>query len=158
MDASVGSPGKKISFVNLDNARFEEQRRVMDIIQKEGFCPFCPEHTAKSELMPVIYQGTHWHIRNNRWSYRNTRIHFLIIHNSHVEKLSEISPDAAQEFFYIVKWIESEYQIAGGAIGLRFGDFLLNGGTVLHLHAHLITADITNRSDPKYQPVRFRVG
>ncbi len=155
---TVNSKGKPESFVNLDNARVEEQYKIMEIIQEEGFCPFCPENISKSQLKPVIKQGKYWHIRENQWPYENTRTHLIIIHNTHVEKLSEISPEAAKEFFELAKWVEDKYQILGGAIGLRFGDFHLNGGTVFHLHVHIITADITNRDDPGYQPVRFRVG
>jgi len=149
---------KSSSFVNLKNARVEEQRKVMEIIQEGGFCPFCPEHISKSRLKPIIKQGKYWHIRENQWPYENTRTHLVIIYNTHVEKLSEINPEAAKELFDLAKWAEDEYQVLGGAIGLRFGDFRLNGGTVLHLHAHIIAADITNRDDPNYQPVRFRVG
>lgn len=146
------------SFVNLRNARTEDQYKIMEMIQKEGFCPFCPEHISKAQLKPIIKQGKYWQIRENRWPYKNTRVHLIVIHNRHVEKLSEISPEAAKELFELAKWAEDKYQILGGAIGIRFGDFHLNGGTVLHLHAHLIAADITNRDDPNYQPVRFRVG
>ncbi len=108
--------------------------------------------------MPVAKQGQYWHIRQNRWPYENTRIHLLIIHNEHAEKLYEITPEAAKELFELVQWAEKEYQIAGGAIGLRFGDIRSNGATVNHLHAHLISASIVKRDDPQYQPVRFRVG
>ncbi len=146
------------SFVNLDNARLDEQREIMKTIQKERFCPFCPKYYSKSELEPIIKQGKYWHIRKNRWPYENTQTHFVIIHNKHVEKLSEINPQAAQELFKLAQWVEKEYKISGGGLCLRFGDININGGTVLHLHAHIITADITNRDDPKYQPVRFRVG
>ena len=149
---------KSEGFVNLKNARVEEQLEVMKMIQEKGFCPFCPEHVSKSQLRPVIKQGKYWHIRKNRWPYKNTRVHLIVIYNTHVEKLSEINPEASQELFELAKWVEKEYKIAGGGLCLRFGDFRLNGGTVLHLHTHIIAADITNRDDPNYQPVRFRVG
>ena len=149
---------KSESFVNLKNARVGEQYKVMKVAQRGGFCPFCFEHASKSHLEPIIKQGKYWHIRKNRWPYKNTRVHLILIYNTHVEKLSEISPDAAKEFFDLAKWIEEGYQISGGAIGLRFGDIYLNGGTVLHLHAHVITANITDRNDPDYIPVRFRSG
>jgi dihydrofolate reductase len=146
------------SFVNLDNARLDEQRDIMKMIQEEGFCPFCPENISRTQLKPIIKEGKYWHLRENRWPYQNTRVHLLAIHNKHIEKLSEISPEAAKELFELAKWIESKYQIEGGGIGIRFGDIRQNGGTVLHLHAHIMSADITDRNKPKYQPVRFRIG
>lgn len=158
MDASLSNSKKTRSFVNLDNARVTEQNQLMEMIQREGFCPFCPEHFSKSQLRPVIKKGKYWHLRENRWPYPNTRIHLLAIHNKHIEKLSEISPEAAKELFELAKWVEDKYQIKGGGIGIRFGDVRQNGGTVLHLHAHIIAANITDRSEKEYQPVRFRIG
>lgn len=149
---------KAKSFVNLDNARNIEQREVMETIQNGNFCPFCPKYYDQSQLMPVIKQGRYWHIRANRWPYENTHVHLLIIHNEHAEKLGDVSPEAVQEFFELAQWIEKEYQITGGAIGLRFGDIRINGASVNHLHAHLISAKITDKNNPDYQPVRFRVG
>ncbi len=146
------------SFVNLKNARVEEQYRVMETIQKGQFCPFCSENLSKSLLEPVVKRGEYWHIRKNRWPYKNTRVHLLIIHNTHTEKLSEITPEAAKELFELAQWVEEEYKISGGGLCLRFGDISVNGGTVLHLHFHLITAEITEKEDPKYQKVRFKVG
>lgn len=145
-------------FVNLKNVRIKEQHKVMKTAQEKGICPFCPDHFSESELRPVIKQGEYWHLRKNRWPYKNTQIHLLAIHNTHVEKLSEISPEAAKELFELAKWAEDEYQIVGGGIGLRFGDIQINGGTVLHLHAHIIAADITDKNDQNYQKVRFKVG
>jgi len=149
---------KPESFVNLKNARVEDQYRIMEAAQQKGVCPFCPDQFSESDLRPIIKQGDYWHIRENRWPYKNTRAHFLIIHNIHVEKLSEISPEAAKELFSLTKWIEEEYEILGGGLCLRFGDISVNGGTVLHLHFHIITAEITDKEDPEYQKVRFKVG
>lgn len=145
-------------FVNLDNARNTEQRAVMEVTLEGNFCPFCPENFTKAQLMPIIKQGEYWRIRKNYWPYENTLVHLLIIHNEHAKKLSDISAEAAQELFQLAQWAEKEYQIAGGAMGLRFGDIRVNGATVNHLHAHLMSAKITDRNNPKYWPVRFRVG
>lgn len=149
---------KPKSFVNLKNARVEKQHQVMKAADEKGVCPFCPDNFSESELKPVIKQGKYWHLRKNRWPYKNTRVHLLIIHNTHVEKLSEISPEAAKELIDLAKWAEDKYQMLGGGIGLRFGDIGINGGTVLHLHAHIIMAEITDKNDPEYEKVRFKVG
>ncbi len=146
------------SFVNIKNARVKEQRQVMEMIEKGRYCPFCPEHYSEAKLRPVIRQGKYWHIRENRWPYKNTRLHLILIHNSHVERLSEITPEAAKELFSLLEWIEDEYQILSGAIGLRFGDIHKNGATVLHIHTHIVVADLIDRDNPNYLPVRFRMG
>ena len=146
------------SFVVLEHARHDDQLEVMKKIQKEGFCPFCSENINKADMMPVIKEGKYWHVRKNRWPYQNTRVHLLIIHNRHAEKLADVKLEAAAELFELVKWAESKHKASGGAIGIRFGDPKTNGATVNHFHAHFIVANITDRDDPNYQPVRFRVG
>lgn len=145
-------------FVNLGNTRVKEQLKIMKDIKKGEYCPFCPENYEKAQLNPVIKQGKYWHVRKNRWPYKNARVHLLIIHNSHAEKLSDITPEAAKEIFELTKWIEKEYDISGGGLCLRFGDITVNGATVLHLHFHIITAEITDKTDPNYKKVRFKVG
>lgn len=148
----------KNNFVNLENARNEKQLSVMKKIEEEGFCPFCPENLDKSELEPVIKKGNYWSLRKNRWPYENTRVHLLIIHNEHAEKISEIKSEAWAELKKLIGWAEKKYELKGGALGMRFGDPKLNGATVDHLHGHIMTADIIDKENPKYKPVRFRVG
>ena len=145
-------------FVYLENARFDEQRAIMREIEAAGVCPFCSGNDSETKLMSVIKEGKYWQVRENRWPYNNTRVHLLIIHNEHAEKLADVKPEAAVELFELVKWAESEYNVSGGAIGIRFGDPRTNGATVNHLHVHFIAANITDRNDPNYQSVRFRVG
>lgn len=146
------------TFVNLKNARYPDQLEIMQTIEAGGFCPFCPEHISSGELKPVLKEGKYWHVRENRWPYDNTRIHLLVIHRLHAEKLSDLTPDAAVELFELVKWAEQKYEVRGGALGLRFGDPCVNGATVRHLHVQFMVADITDREDAQYKPVRFRVG
>lgn len=149
----------KKDFVNLDNARVDEQRKVMEKIKAEGFCPFCKEHISKSELEPEIKTNFNlWSVRKNRWPYENTKIHLLVIHNDHLEKAGQIPKESWVELGEIVKWAEREFTLESGALGMRFGDPKKNGASVDHLHAHILTAQITDKNDPNYKPVRFRAG
>lgn len=155
---SFESFARRKEFVILKNARHDDQLDIMQRIQNEGFCPFCQEYLDKAELEPVITKGTFWSLRNNRWPYKNTKVHLLAILNRHAEKLSEILPEEWEELLTLFQWAEGEYKIQGGGIGMRFGDPLINGATVNHLHFHLLAADITDKESPSYQPVRFRMG
>lgn len=146
------------TFVNLQHARFEKQRRMLEQIEKDGVCPFCPEHLSKYHENPIIKESRHWSITKNDHPYENTRIHLLAVLKTHAEELSELEPAAWQELLELVQWAVQEYKITGGVVGLRFGDTNTSGATVKHLHVHLITAKITDREDPDYKPVRFRVG
>lgn len=158
MEARKKKIKSKNNFVNLENARNEKQFSVMKKIKDEGFCPFCRGNLDKSELEPTLKIGKYWSLRKNRWPYENTRVHLLIIHNKHAEKLGDISSEAWAELLGLIQWAEKKFKLKSGAFGMRFGNPLRNGATVDHLHCHIIAADVTNRDDPKYKPVRFRVG
>ena len=148
----------KKEFVNLDNARHDDQLELMKKIKEGKFCPFCPEYEVKAELGQLIKKTKHWTMRKNRWPYENTREHILIIHNAHAERMNDLSAEAWKELFGLVKWAEKKFHIEGGAFGMRFGNPAKNGATVDHLHTHVFTANITDRNNPNYKPVRFRVG
>jgi dihydrofolate reductase len=128
-------------YVYLENARYDDQRRVMEHIQEKGLCPFCKDGIQNAELNPVLKEGKHWEIRENRWPYNNTRIHLLLIAKTHAEKLADLPSDAGNELLSFCKWAEQEFAIQGGAICFRFGSMQLSGSTVKHLHAHIIAAD-----------------
>ncbi len=145
-------------FVNLSNARLGGQREIMEEILTLGLCPFCPASLSKFHLKPILKETTHWLLTENQWPYGNTRVHLLAIHKTHIERLSDLTPEAAQEFFSLMQWAEKKFNLTGGGIGMRFGDITVNGATVAHLHAQLLTAKITDRNDPDYKPVRLRVG
>lgn len=144
-------------FVNLKNARNKEQRRLMEKIQKGGFCPFCPKHLEKSELEPVLKNGAYWHLRKNRWPYKSTLVHLVAIHHKHAAKLSDLNPKAFAELLKLFQWAEHKFGAIAGGIGMRFGKPTLNGASVDHLHAHFIVPD-PNTKKRGYKTVRMKFG
>jgi ATP adenylyltransferase len=145
-------------FVVLDNARLEEQREVMEQIRKEGVCPFCPEYFAKFHRQPILQDGVHWLLTYNQWPYENTRVHLLAVSKIHAEKLADVPPEAGQELLVMCQWAEREFDITSGGFGVRFGDPSFNGGSVRHLHAQIMCAQVTDKQNPHYKPVRLKVG
>ncbi|MFZ1302179.1 MAG: hypothetical protein WAQ27_06440 [Candidatus Microsaccharimonas sp.] len=143
------------TFVNLDNARNEEQRRVMETIQDNADCPFCPDHLAKYHKLPILRTGENWLLTTNQWPYENTVHHFLAIAAYHAESLSDLQPGAFEELKDHFAWAEDEFKIASGGIAMRFGDTSNNGATVRHLHAHLIQPKPDLEKSDK---VRFKIG
>ena len=145
----------KRAFVDLDNARVDEQRQVMEQIIAEGKCPFCLENLQRHHPQPIIKQGKYWFLTDNRWPYENTKHHVLAISTKHVERLAELDPEAGAELFQLLGELAEKYQVPGGGIAIRFGDTDYSAGSVNHLHAHFIEPDI--KAD-NYQPVRFKIG
>jgi len=146
---------KQKSFVNLNNARIRGQLRVMQDIENNKECPFCPEYLRKYHKQKIIRKGKYWVLTNNQWPYKNTDLHLLAIATYHAEKLSDLQKGSFDELQDHMVWAEKEFQIITGGIAMRFGDISHNGASVKHLHAHLIVPSINRRADEK---VKFRIG
>ncbi len=145
------------SFVDLDNARVEEQRQVMRDIIAAGHCPFCRDNLDKYHKQPILKEGIFWFLTYNQWPYENTKLHLLAIYKNHAEKLSELDPAAGQELIQILQWAEKEFNVPGGAFAVRFGDTNYSAGTVAHIHAQYIWPDI-HHPNYKQKPVKIKVG
>ncbi len=145
------------TFVDLENAREDEQRQVMQDIIAADHCPFCSENLKKYHKLPTLKESNNWIVTPNQWPYRHTKYHFLIIAKQHWEKLSDVSDDAAAELWRLVTWITEEHSFPGGGFAVRFGDTNYSGGTVKHLHAQVIQPDIY-APDYAQKPVRVKIG
>ena len=143
------------SFVNLSNARRDDQRDIMRDIDEQGVCPFCPEHLTKFHKQPILRQGDHWLVTSNQWPYPYTSIHLLAISTYHAEKMADLQDGSFAELQQHALWAEATYRIAAGGLAMRFGDIGGNAATVRHLHAHFIVPSPDRQPDEK---VRFRIG
>lgn len=142
-------------FLNMENARLDEQRKVMALSEADGVCPFCKPHLGKYHYTPILIEGKYWMATPNAWPYKNTKQQILLITTMHVENISELPAEAGTELIEIAQQLIKDFNIPGGALGMRFGDAKYSAGTVKHLHAQLIQPDIEAED---YQPVRFKIG
>jgi len=142
-------------FVNLDNARHPDQRRVMQDISSEGFCPFCPENLERHHHEEILRTGDNWTITPNQWPYDNTRTHLLAIATRHIETLGELPSGSFDELQSHLVWAERTYEAKFGGVALRFGDVTMSGASVKHLHAHFI---LPEDNLPRDKKVRFKIG
>jgi ATP adenylyltransferase len=142
-------------YVDLRNARVDEQRAVMNKIVQDGVCPFCMEHLAKYHSKPALREGAHWILTENQWPYEHTKRHFLAITKVHLEHIKDLPAGAMEELGEHFSWAAKEFGIEGGGVVMRFGNSDLAGSTVAHLHAQLIEPDIHS---PGYEPVRAKIG
>ncbi len=141
-------------FINMDNARHDEQRKVMQASASAGVCPFDAEHLPTYHKTPILREGEHWVITANQWPYEHTRVHLLAIARKHVESIDELPAGAGEELFEHVRWAIAEYKIDFGGLAMRFGDVRHNGASVNHLHAHIIVPDKNKPADAK---VKFKI-
>lgn len=146
---------QKKQFVDLDNAREDEQKKVMNEIIEADHCPFCLENLKKYHKQPIIKEGKFWLVTNNQWPYKHTQLHFLVIYKDHAINLSELDPKSGTELLELLQWVETEYQVPGGGWAMRFGDTNYSAGTVNHIHVQFIQPDIATEN---FEPVRIKIG
>lgn len=143
------------SHVDIENARKDDQREVMRAIEDADHCPFCLENLRTYHKEPILREGSCWIVTRNQWPYDHTQHHFLLILKRHTDTLRDLTPDEGAELFAHLSWLESEYEIPGGGLGMRFGNTDYSAGSVNHLHAQLIVPDI---DDPDFESVRLKIG
>ncbi len=145
----------KKQYVDLDNAREDSQKNVMQDIIKAGHCPFCLENFKLYHGQPTIKEGKYWFLTENKWPYKNTKVHLLAIYKFHATNLAELDSDSGKELIDLMKWAEKEYKVPGGGWSMRFGDTNYSAGTVNHIHVQFIQPDLDS---PDYKPVRIKLG
>jgi len=145
----------KNDFINLNNAREDEQIEVMQKIANQAHCPFCSENLRLYHQQPILKEGKYWLVTKNQWPYEHTKHHLLLIYKSHATKLAELEAKAGTELFAMIKELEKEFGFEGGGLALRFGDTDFSAGTVNHLHVQLIVPDAMAED---FEPVRVKLG
>jgi diadenosine tetraphosphate (Ap4A) HIT family hydrolase len=135
-----------MSLYYLGNARNPTQHEEMRQLQADGVCIFCPEHLGASRR--VVHQSTHWTVTPNDYPYRGTQIHYLLVPDEHVDDMTKLSPGAQQDFWTALAWVTKGLTYYG--IAIRNGDSRYTGGTIEHVHVHVL------QGDPDDEPVRVK--
>jgi diadenosine tetraphosphate (Ap4A) HIT family hydrolase len=136
----------------LEAARSSEQRLYMEGLAEAGICIFCPEHVAGQQREPIEHSGRHWYVKKNDYPYEGALAHYLIVSQAHVLSFDELPDEAGAELWAIKRALKSQLQPAAFATVERSGNMLYNGGSVAHLHVHLVALGATPAAT-----VRFRV-
>lgn len=142
--------------VDLTFAKSGEYEEVLKIIEKTRKCPFCKEN-FKYHKKPIIKREKGWFVTKSSWPYKNTKYHFLIVSEKHKENFNNLSVIDFKAVSKLVNFIIKKYKIRGGALALRFGKTTYTGSTVPHLHFHLISPKINNKTK-RAKTVYFSIG
>jgi ATP adenylyltransferase len=137
---------------DLAAARSDAQRKRMENLEAAGICVFCPEHVAEHQPEPIEHTGNHWYVTRNRYPYKGTATHYLIVARRHVTSFDELPDEAGAELWSIKRMLTDQLEPAAVATVERSGNMLYNGGSVAHLHIHLVALDTSPSAT-----VRFRV-
>src|ERR671921_437041 len=123
---------------DLDAARTDEQRAYMEGLQADGICIFCPEHVGEYHAHPVEREGEHWYVTRNAYPYAGTTDHYLIVPNRHVRSFDELPDAAGPELGAHPRRLQERLDPIALATVERSGDMRFNGGSVAHLHVHVV--------------------
>lgn len=141
--------------VILGAARNENQKKLMEQIEKDGVCPFCPKYFAKYHPKPILRETKSWFVTENMNPYEGTHLHLLLVPKKHVTFPHELSQAAKLDLFQAIEWCTKEFKLPTGSILLRFGNPELNGSSVKHIHAHIIVGNTKSNGGEK---IKVKVG
>ena len=125
------------------HSRNQDQFNKMKKQAETGRCLFCD---LKKMRETAVKENTYWLIKPNDWPYRYHSIHLIFVHKEgHSENNDPriISSLAWEETGLLLQWAIRKYNIAGGALVMRFLDYRLSGCTMRHLHWQLQVPDGT---------------
>ena len=133
------------------NARSERQRDEMRALERSGVCLFCPDHIRPAALR---WSAGGWSALDNQYPYRGTRAHVLLVPDEHVSRLEHLTPRARDRFWVALDRLLGELADPDYGLVVRNGNPRRTGGTVAHLHVHVIVGDV---HDPAHEAVRVKV-
>jgi ATP adenylyltransferase len=139
---------------HLPNHRTEQQRDEMIRLEAAGICILCPEHLARDRDQPILHRTPQWTVTPNKFPYAGTALHLLLVPDEHVPDLLDLSAPAQADFWAALGWVREHHGLTYYGLGSRNGDCRYTGGTIYHVHVHVIVGDVTS---PEHQPVRLRL-
>jgi ATP adenylyltransferase len=141
-----------VALYYFGNFRVDEQLAEMRRLEGEGVCLFCPEQLSTAP--EVLHRTALWTIVPNRYPYRETRLHLLLVPDEHVTDMADLAEDSQRDFWSALRWVKLHYGLEHYGLAARNGESEFTGGTIRHLHIHLLQGDV---DDPAHQGVRVRL-
>lgn len=129
--------------VTLSRARNFSQYLSMRQAYLDGKCLFCDPLGPKNV---VIHEVDGWRMWVNPFPEKHTSLHLVMASVRHIptEELPGVEDIAAMGKLFA--WAREHFgheKLKGGGLFSRFGDPMLNAGTILHLHGHIMVPDLS---------------
>lgn len=115
--------------------------QVLGKIRKKGICPFCEDYFLTYHTKPILRRSANWFVTENFNPYEGTKRHVLFVHRKHIENPKAMSTKAWGELLGHISWVQKKFELPGGALFMRFGDFHYTGASVAHLHANVLCGE-----------------
>lgn len=147
---------KKKVILNHSNIRSEIQAKRMRLAEETNLCPFCKEGLKKIHQKKILMRNKSWILTESAFPYEGTAQHYLILPIKHITKVSEISKKSWLDFGELFTKTIKMRKIKGGGIFMRFGEMTMNGSSVEHLHAQVLSGEV-DENYPKENRESLRV-
>lgn len=126
---------------NFANARTAEQLADMRALDAAGKCVFCPDNLRQDPDQPVLLETAHWMLTPNEFPYPAAKLHLLLVPHQHAEDLLDLAPEVQQDLWTALAEVRRRYQLSYYGFGVRNGDCSQTGGSIAHVHAHILVAE-----------------
>ena len=140
-----------MTLYHVGNARNGEQADRMRELEAAGVCVFCP---GARDDPDVVLEERDWVVRHNAYPYRGTRLHLLVVPRRHVADLLDLTDAELAGFWTVGRTLRARFDLGFYGLGARCGDCRYTGGTIAHVHVHLVVGDV---DDPAHEPVRLKL-
>ncbi len=129
-------------FTNPNASHNPKLRSLLEGYQKNGICPFCPEHLLPDHTREILKTGHYWLITHNAWPLPHTKHHFLLIlHKRHVDDIGDLTPEEWSELLDHYRYLKAKFQIQGCGFFIQSGDITKNKSSIAHTHVEIAESD-----------------
>jgi ATP adenylyltransferase len=136
-----------MTFYCFQNYRFDDQLAEMQRLEAEGTCLFCPDGLRQHAADRILHESGSWFVILNKFPYRGTKLHLLIIPREHVGDMADLHPAAQSDFWSVLSLTRERFELSHYGLGIRNGDCRFTGATIAHLHAHVLVGDPDSDTD-----------
>lgn len=144
-----------MSLYCFENARTAEQSAEMERLERLGVCLFCPDDIKGHERQQVLWETAHWIVTPNEFPYQGTRLHLLLVPKFHATDMIDLPAESQADFWAVLSEVRERYGLTSYGLGVRNGDCRFTGGTIRHVHAHVLVGDEAAPAE-EFVPVRMR--
>lgn len=106
----------------------------MAALEAANTCLFCDPDDGQT----ILHETAHWYVTVNEYPYEDTRKHLLLVPRVHVIGLNDLPLLARGDFWSVLDWAYHEHEVTAYTLKARNGDPAKTGGTISHLHIHMI--------------------
>ena len=130
-----------MSLYCTDNHRTAEQLAEMRQLEAAGICLFCPDGLRQQAPEQILWEADHWWVISNKFPYRGTSLHLLVIPHEHASDMIDLDPVSQSDFWNVLALIRERFDLKHYGLGVRNGNCRFTGATVAHVHAYILVGD-----------------